>query len=147
MEILILGVILVAFMAYVSTRIKKSAALAFERETIEFEDFSIIKPEGFLHVVADESSDYDFEAYSKDYGEGDASEFRKATVKIYKSSGQSDNLPSENEKIEKGTAFQTFRKVLKKGEKSFELEISVLNDNRDEYFDKINEMLDSFSVK
>jgi hypothetical protein len=147
MEILILGIILVALMAYVSTRIKKSAARAFEREVVEAEDFSIVKPEGFLSP-AGENSENAFEAYSKDFGENDAAaEYRKATVKIYKKSGQSERLPSESEKTEKGVTIQTFRKMLKNNEKSYELEISVLKDYREQYFDKINEMLSSFSVK
>lgn len=146
MEILILGIILVALMAYVSTRIKKSAAQAFERETIETEDFRIVKPEGFLNPVS-ENSENAFEAYSKDYGEADAAEHRKAVVKIYKTVGQSEDLPAESEKTEKGVTLQTFRKVLEKKEKSYALEISVVKDYRDEYFDKINEMLSSFSLK
>ena len=146
MEILILGIILVALMAYVSTRIKKSAALAFEREIVETEDFSIVKPEGFLSPVGDDSENA-FEAYSTDFGENDAAEYRKATVKIYKNSGQSEDLPAESEKTEKGVTTQVFRKFLKNNGKSYELEISVLKDYREQYFDKINEMLNSFSVK
>jgi hypothetical protein len=51
MEILIAGVILVAFMAYASTRIKRSAAKAFEAETVETDQFVIQKPDGFLNVI------------------------------------------------------------------------------------------------
>ncbi|MDQ3800557.1 MAG: hypothetical protein M3384_13995 [Acidobacteriota bacterium] len=147
MEILILGVILVALMAYVSTRIKKSAAQAFERESIETEDFRLVKPEGFLSVVVDANSEYAFEAYSKDFGAGDAAEYRKATVKIYKNPGRNKRLSGETEKTEKGVTIQTLRKTLKNNKKSFELEISVLKDYRDEYLNKINEMLNSFSLK
>jgi hypothetical protein len=147
MEILILGIILVALMAYVSTRIKKSAAQAFERETIETEDFRIVKPEGFLNPVSENSANA-FEAYSKDYGEADAAEHRKAVVKIYKTGGlKSEDLPAESEKTEKGVTLQTFRKILENNQKSYALEISVVKDYRDEYFDKINEMLSSFSLK
>lgn len=147
MEILILGVILVALMAYVSTRIKKSAARAFEKETIETEDFSIIKPEGLLSVVIDENSEYAFEAYSKDFGENEASEFRKMTARIYKNPERGEDFSGETEKTEKGVTIQTFGKILKTDEKSYELEISVLKDYREQYFDKINEMLNSFSLK
>ncbi|HEX8736655.1 MAG TPA: hypothetical protein VF721_15090 [Pyrinomonadaceae bacterium] len=146
MEIFILGLILVALMAYVSTRIKKSAARAFEKETIETEDFSIVKPEGFLNPLND-NSEYAFEAYSKDFGENDAAEFRKMTARIYKNPERGEDLPDETEKTEKGVTIQTFRKILKTDEKSYELEISVLKDYREEYFDKINEMLNSFSLK
>lgn len=147
MEILILGVILVALMAYVSTRIKKSAAQAFEREAIEAEDFRIIKPEGFLNLVSGENPENAFEAYSKDFGEGEASEYRKVVVKIHKTDGQSENLPSESEETRKDVTFQTFRKALKNNGKAYELEISAVKDYRDEYLDKINEMLNSFSLK
>jgi hypothetical protein len=148
MEILILGVILVALMAYVSTRIKKSAAQAFEREIVETEDFKIVKPEGFLNPI-NENSGYAFEAYTKDFDESDAAEHRKAVARIYKNPGQSENLPAESEKIEKGVAIQTFRKVLKNNKSGavYELEISVLKNYREQYLDKINEMLNSFSVK
>src|SRR5687767_8261126 len=49
MELLIPGLILVALMVYASTRIKRTAAAAFDRETVDTEDFIIQKPEGFLH--------------------------------------------------------------------------------------------------
>ena len=147
MEILILGVLLVALMAYVSTRIKKSAAQAFEREAVETEDFRIVKPEGFLNLLSRDSENA-FEAYSKDFGAADAEEYRKAVVKIYVTGdGQSEDLPAESEETEKGVVIQTFRKVLRNSEKSYTLEISVLKDYRDEYLDKINEMLGSFALK
>jgi hypothetical protein len=148
MEILILGVILVALMAYVSTRIKKSAARAFEREVIETEDFRLVKPEGFLNPV-NGNSEYAFEAYSKDFGEDDAAEYRQAeaVVRVHQNSEPSENLPAENEKIEKGVTIQTFHKLLRHDEKAYELEISVLKEKREQYLDKINEMLNSFSLK
>jgi hypothetical protein len=146
MEILILGFILVALMAYVSTRIKKSAAQAFEKETIETEDFKIVKPEGLLNPI-NGNSEYAFEAYSKEFGENDAAEFRKMTARIYKNPERGADLPGETEETEKGVTIQTFRKILKTNEKSYELEISVLKDYREQYFDKIDEMLNSFSLK
>ena len=51
MEILIPGLILVGLMVWVSTRIKRNAAKAFEREEIETAEFSLTKPEGFLAPV------------------------------------------------------------------------------------------------
>src|SRR4030095_7816250 len=77
MELLIPGLILVALMVWVSTRIKKRAAEAFEPETIESENYSLHKPEGFLHFI--DSPDHDFEAYSKEFDEGD---FRLRRSKI-----------------------------------------------------------------
>jgi len=148
MEILILGIILVALMAYVSTRIKKSAARAFEREIIETGDFRIVKPEGFLNPIS-ENSEYAFEAYSKDFGEDDAADYRqaRAIIKIYKNPEPGENSETESEKTEKGVTLQTFHKILKNDDKVYELEISVLKEYREQYFDKINEMLNSFSLK
>lgn len=155
MEILILGVLLVALMAYVSTRIKKSAAQAYEKEVIETADFSLVKPEGFLHPLNNDS-EYAFEAYSKEFGEeGAAAKIRRsrARVKIY------DRLPagdgaaatigdsvSEIEEIENGVPVRIFRKILKNGG-TFELEVSVLREYEDHFSDKIKEMLDSFRLK
>src|SRR5687767_13384680 len=81
MEILIPGLILVALMIYASTRIKKSAAMAFESETVETEAFVIVKPTGFLNVIGGDPR-YAFEAYTKDFGPGSLSDIRKATAHI-----------------------------------------------------------------
>src|SRR5205085_2158799 len=86
MEILIVGVILVALMVYASTRIKKSAARAFESETIDADEFYIEKPEGFINPLRDESAEYAFEAYSKDFGTGDAENVYQAQAFITVSS-------------------------------------------------------------
>src|SRR5688572_14747060 len=80
MEILIPGLILVALMAWASTKIKKRAADAFEAETIETDDYVLRKPEGFLHVVGSET--HEFEAYSRESYEEDNSQARRATIEI-----------------------------------------------------------------
>src|SRR5687768_214257 len=67
MELLIPGLILVALMVYVSTRIKKSAARAYEVETVDTPEFHIEKPDGMLNPLNDQSP-YAFEAYSRDFG-------------------------------------------------------------------------------
>ena len=79
MEILIPGLILVALMVYLSTRIKRAAARAFEPEIVENKDFSLTKPEGFLHRVGGQ---YAFEAYSKEFGHEPADEIRAATAVV-----------------------------------------------------------------
>ena len=66
MELLIPGLILVAFMVWASTRIKKTAAAAFDQETVATDEFIIQKPEGFLHNLNGDPK-YIFEAYSKEY--------------------------------------------------------------------------------
>ena len=52
MEILVPGLILVALMVWLSTRIKRNAAAAFDAERVETEDLIVEKPGGFLHVLA-----------------------------------------------------------------------------------------------
>ena len=85
MELLIPGLILVALMVYASTKIKKTAAMAFEAETVETDKFRVEKPEGFLNVLNLDSM-LEFEAYSKEYGEGDAKGTRaaRAELRFYK---------------------------------------------------------------
>src|SRR5881392_682596 len=67
MEILIVGLIIVALMVYASTRIKRTAAAAFDAETIETDELTIRKPDGFLHNLNGDPK-FAFEAYSKDLG-------------------------------------------------------------------------------
>ncbi len=53
-------------MVYASTRIKRSAAAAYDVEAIETDEYVIQKPEGFLHNL-NASPEYVFEAYSKEF--------------------------------------------------------------------------------
>ncbi len=172
MEILIVGVIFVALMVYVSTKIKKSAASAFERETIEKEDFRLVKPEGFISPV-NEDSDFAFEAYSKEFGKNDADEFRQAQANLIVISDLSfkaviDNIKKasgkvlseevseeqgiciiENEKVQENVTVMMFHKIIesKKHHKIYHFQISVLDAYREVYAGKIDEMLGSFVVK
>ncbi len=172
MEILIVGVIFVALMVYVSTKIKKSAASAFERETIEKEDFRLVKPEGFISPI-DEISEFAFEAYTKEFGKNDADEFRQAQANlvvisdlnledvidnIRKADGKvlSENVSEEqgiglieNEKVQESITVMMFHKIIesKKHHKIYHLQISVLDAYREVYAGKIDEMLESFVVK
>ncbi len=81
MELLIPGLILVAFMVWASTRIKKNAAAAFDAEIVQTDEFSIRKPEGFLHVLND-SSGLAFRAYSQPFGKIGNREVRRATIEV-----------------------------------------------------------------
>ena len=81
MELLIPGLILVALMVYASTKIKKNAAKAYEAESIETAEFSITKPHGFLHPLNGET-EYAFEAYSKEFGQDHAEQFRQASAEL-----------------------------------------------------------------
>ena len=81
MEIWIIGGILVILMVIISTRIKKAAARAFEREVIETDSFTVVKPKGFLHPIR-EPADFPFEAYSKEYGERSTRNIWRARARL-----------------------------------------------------------------
>ena len=81
MEIWIIGGAIVGLMIYASTRIKRNAALAFAEEPIDTDEFSLVKPEGFLNPV--ENDEYlAFYAYSKEYGEEDKAEKLLASFRV-----------------------------------------------------------------
>jgi len=172
MEILIVGVILVALMVFVSTKIKKSAAQAFEPETIETEDFKITKPKGFINPINVDSV-FAFEAYTKELGENDAKNFRQAQANLRvitdsnfeavceNSKESSDKVLSESwfenpraylfesEKIEEDVPIISSWKIvenIRKG-KIYELQISVLKAYREDYAARTGEMIGSFIVK
>jgi hypothetical protein len=176
MEILIVGVIIVALMAYASTKIKKSAAQAFEREEIETEDFSIIKPAGFINPINDKSA-YPFEAYTKDLGTNAAKNLRqaRATLRVVtgvdfptvcrdtkNSAGRitskrfvedaADGRKTfllESEKIENDVKIFSFWKIIESVErrKIYELQVSVLENHLDEFADAAREMIETFTLK
>jgi len=169
MELLIPGLILVALMVYASTKIKKNAAKAFETESIETEEFSITKPEGFLHPLNNDS-EYAFEAYSKEFGQDHAEQIRQASAEILRlddtnldeqrneisrevtaitaEKADSDKIIFiEAEREEGNIVLDSFFKLVARGNKVYELRISVLPEYKDAYLDRIDEMLDSFKVK
>ena len=176
MEILIVGGILVALMIFASTKIKRSAAAAFEREEIEEEDFSLVKPEGYIHPFK-ENSPFVFEAYTKDFGDEEAKEFRRsrATLRVVSNSDfetvcrmakkTADKILSkrfvedapanqkifllENEKSENGVKFFTRWKIVESRErrKIYEFQVSILEEYGEEFADAASEMIRTFSVK
>ena len=176
MEILIIGLLFVALMVYVSTKIKKNAAQAYEREEIESKEFGIIKSENLMHPLRDKS-EYAFEAYSNDYGEGEARsiwrahallrilpnmDFRTARVNVKNSADKvlSDKVekdPPTGQKIRLLETSRTedeierreFWKIVEntKTNKIYELKVSVLEKYLDEYAEKAEEMIGSFTVK
>ena len=170
MEILIVGAIVVALMVYASTKIKRSAAAAFEEETIETDEYSLVKPEGFLNPV--EPQDYlAFYAYSKEYGEADKAEkLRQSLIKLKILAGRSlaeikkdvkgafdealsEENPDENtvlltgEKSENDIGQLFYHKIIAKDERIFDLEMSVLTDYQEKYEAKAEKLLETFRVK
>lgn len=97
MELLIPGLILVGLMIWASTRIKKSAAAAFDAETVDTDQFVIRKPEGFLHVLNDDTG-LAFRAYSKEFGKVGNKDVRRATIEIEKHADT--NLETLRRKLE-----------------------------------------------
>jgi len=175
MEILIFGIVLVALMVFVSTKIKKSAAVAFEREVIDKKDFAIIKPEGLINPL-NEDSKFVFEAYSKEFGKNDAEEFNQMLVKLkiisnasFKETCEnakksvteilSENFSENNKgqnicliegrKSENRVQFLSVWKIVQTAEQQrvYELQVLVLENYREDYAKRLNEMLESFTVK
>lgn len=176
MEIFIVGVMVVALMVYVSTRIKKSAAQAYEPETIDAEDYTIIKPAGFINPVNDDSP-FAFEAYTKDFGADEAKDFRQARARLRRISDSSFDAVCKNVKqsagkilsknfsenaaegqrvflletegVEKDVPVFSQWKIVesRKRRRIYELQISVLEEYKKNYADEAAEMIESFSVK
>lgn len=164
MEILIPGLILVAIMAWASTKIKKRAADAFETENIETEDYFLRKPEGFLHVIGSRS--HEFEAYSREFGGEEDSQVRRATIEIdilretsleavrdeIRRDADNVDIKSEGasaleiiaEETANQTALTAFYKIIAVANNVIRLRFGVVTENRNEYEDKIDETLESF---
>jgi len=169
MEILIPGLILVALMVYVSTRIKRTAADAYEKERVETADFAITKPEGFIIIVNNDPIVV-FGAYSKEYGLEKADVFRQvvAEVRIYKDQAfekvrdsilsaasktiderhlAGGSLIVETETIRDDVAFDNESRLWEKGATTFEFRVTALSETREANKKNIDELLSSFEVK
>lgn len=171
MEILIPGLLLVGFMIWASTRIKRNAAKAFEREEIETPEFSLVKPEGFL-APFDPAEGLLFSAYSKDFGRDDAERIRRATAEVSRfdathledvcerakidstvilseQTGIIDGRKCANivvERLEQGVAVESFYKIIAGREAVFQLVVTLLPEHKDEFQQKTDELLNSFSL-
>jgi hypothetical protein len=163
MELLIPGLILVALMVYASTKIKKRAAQAFERESIETDNFSLIKPEGFVHVLNGDPK-FAFEAYSKELGKESSENVRQVTVKLQVfgnaelSEVVADTKNSLSEPIAEGeyvsglrqvdnAIFEVCHKIIPKNGNVFDLEVAVLHDHADDLKAEVHELLQSFQTR
>jgi hypothetical protein len=163
MELLIPGLILVALMVYTSTKLKKSAAKALEREIVETESFSITKPEGFVHVLNGDPA-YIFEAYSKEFGKAGKQDVRQTTARLRSLQNTNANEValdvkktlaepiSEGEyitglKSDGDTVFEVCHRIVAKNGNIFDLEVTVMHDHADDLQEKIHELLGSFRVR
>ena len=172
MEFLIPGLILVAIMAWASTRIKRNASAAFEAEQVETEYFVIEKPEGFLHVLNDKSGLL-FRAYSKEFGKVGRSDLRQATIELERHirtgidsvmSGvkeASESFETENNykdageraatartvSVRDGAEYETLHKFVTRGDDVIEARGAMLSEHKDAYLRNMEEMLVSLRVK
>lgn len=171
MELLIPGLILVALMVYASTRIKKTAAAAFEAETIENETFSLEKPDGFLTVL-NGNADLLFESYSRDFGDEPAENIRQARIEVRKLAittpeqaakkiageakvtsktteiiNERKYLLIESERVEKGIGHVDLYKLAASGSDVVQLKIIALERTSEDVARKIQSLASSFQVK
>lgn len=160
MEILIIGSLFVALMVYASTRIKKSAAAAWEEETIAGEGFVIRKPEGFLNVIGGDEN-YAFEAYSKEFGGAGAEEIREATATVKIGIAADHETPfgrtevigenrydiGESESEDNGITFRNSSKAAERDGKVYVLNVRALGETSPGVMRKIESMIDSFELK
>ncbi len=172
MEILIPGLILVGFMIWASTRIKRNAARAFEREEIETDEFSMTKPEGTLAPV-DPADGTIFSAYSKDFGADDADRLRQATIEVRRFDDVSFAVVCERAKMEssalieeqagvidqhrsvdlilesslKGVPVRNYLKIIAADTTVYQLAITVLESNEADWSARVSECISSFSIK
>lgn len=171
MELLIPGLILVALMVYASTKIKRSAAAAFEPETIETDEFRIEKPDGFLNVL-NRGPGLELDLYSKEFGIDDASSYRAARAELRVYTGRTLEFAAnaiadtvkvvsdvsevidgrkyrviEAAAVEKGVGFREIYKLSEKDGRVFELQFKVLDTAEKELSRKVDLMFASFEVK
>ncbi len=163
MEILIPGLILVGLMVYASTKIKESAAMAYDEEVFETDAFSITKPEGFLIPVEFEA-DAVFEAFTKDFGVDEGGDTRKARAvirfhnertcdELAKELGgisvgvpQPDDITLTSEKDIHGATLVELHRLRSAHGGVFHLQIDRLDDGDAEVAARVNTMADSFTV-
>lgn len=171
MELLIPGLILVALMVYASTKIKKTAAAAFEAESIETDDFVIEKPEGFLNVLNRDTA-LELDMYSREFGEENTSNTRRARVNVRRyrvckmdeaigyikerAAIKTDIAEVINERkyrlieaemIEDGIGFRETYKLSEVGPDVYELRVTALEETNDELSRKIEGIVSSFAIK
>jgi hypothetical protein len=166
--ILVPGLLLVALMVYVSTRIKRTAADAYEREIVDTAEFSIAKPEGFI-IIESREPEVIFGAYSKEWGTGDADPFRRVSAELHRYEGRSledvRNALLENAELvdEQHLAngafgletrssvddvmFENEHHVSSRNGKIYELRIVALFETKADEQKNIDELLASFELK
>ena len=170
MEILIIGILLVALMVWASTRIKRNAAAAFDAETVETDRFTLQKPDGWLSKV-EPREPYLFEGYSKDFGEEPNQGIRLGTAVIEESHGETDDLARDRtagaaitddiREVVGGKRYRVVQLTRSGGEVDeiewlkfatdngsvYTLRVTALAETTDEFRRNIESMVDSFEIK
>lgn len=160
MELLIPGLILVALMVYASTRIKKTAAAAFEPESVSGAGFTLEKPEGFLSVIGGDSS-LEFEAYSREFGTTAGVDARQALVEVRRltdpegeSAGSTEHqivdgvkyTITESTRLDKGVTLRDIRKTARSGDGYLQLKVTRMDETNEDVARKIDMLIASFRV-
>ncbi|MEO6333979.1 MAG: hypothetical protein ABIO91_03270 [Pyrinomonadaceae bacterium] len=167
MELLIPGLLLVALMVWASTKIKKQASDAFEAEFVETDNYSLQKPDGFLHVLG--TDEHELFAYSKDFGKADSSGTRQATIEIdvfpsisltavrdtVESAAARSEVTIETAKFSElnteesanEMAVSAFYKIVAAQGRTYRVRFAVLPEYLDDYRPRIGEAFDSFIIK
>ena len=165
----------IALLLFISSKIRNAADAAYQPEKIERENFQIFKPEGYLNPV-EWTESVPFEAYTRELGERKAGRLRKSLVKLTAADGLNfdslrkeikkdapefvstvfdENAPDgqkiclvETKKEDNEIVTVFFNKLVESRaqKKTFNLEISILENYRDEFEERIDQMLDSFKV-
>ncbi|KXK03914.1 MAG: hypothetical protein UZ17_ACD001001011 [Acidobacteria bacterium OLB17] len=171
MEILIFGIILVALMAWASTRIKKNAAAAFDAESVSTPAFTIEKPAGMLHVL-NGNPELEFEAYSKEFGTGVMSKMRmfRAEVKKLHPTGiaakiaeikKSGQVRDDRKEVIDGRTYHVIEieeggtkvpcrvkyKIAETQDAAYVLKLRALEEAGENVFETLDVMLESFVLK
>lgn len=169
MELLIPGLILVALMVWASTKIKKSAAAAYEQETVATAEFTILKPDGFIIPVNDESP-YLFEARTKEYETVGRESIPQVSAVVTRHVGEtfegvcegikaagrvtSEDVHREGSRVcvieaeeaENGVTYAARFKVLESTGGILVLRVRTVGEQSDDTSRKIDEMARSFAV-
>ena len=175
MEIIIIGALFVALMVYVSTKIKRAAARAYEEELVEKEEFRLVKPAGLMYPLH-AKSEFPFEAYSRFYGDRGTRNIWRARTRLRTSEGMNvrkvivdaeaagevidsekklDDLETtqvgsilRSSKEEDGVEFKVLRKIVgdKSRNKTYELRTTILSPFEDEFTESTCELMHSFEV-
>lgn len=168
MEIWIIGGVIVALMVYVSTKVKQSAAAAYDRETIETKNYAFIKPEGFICPTGRLMENSCF-LHSQHFGDTEATEsIYCAEALLVESSDSFDLLKSQAVSaqeviieeigakefvvrvisVEDGVEFKTISKIKESSDgRVFDLRVRLLCSCLNEFQLKAEEIVSSFTTK